>query len=50
MTYHPPFQDIEEGKNITSFNKLKGTWVYDLLKEGEWFGRTETEYKWYIDI
>ena len=46
MTYPPPFQDIEEGKCITSFNKLKGTWVYDLLKEGEWFGRTETEYKW----
>ena len=46
MTYPPPFQDIEEDKCITSFNKLKGTWVYDLLKEGEWFGRTETEYKW----
>ena len=46
MTYPPPFQDIEEGKCITSFNKLKGTWVYDLLKEGEWFARTETEYKW----
>ena len=34
MTYPSPFQDIEEGKLITSFNKLKGTWVYDLLKEG----------------
>ena len=31
MTYPPPFQDIEEDKCITSFNKLKGTWVYDLL-------------------
>ena len=46
MTYPPPYQEIEEDKCITSFNKLKGTWVYDLLKEGEWFGRTETEYKW----
>jgi len=46
MTYPPPYQEIDEGKCITSFNKLKGTWVYDLLKEGEWFARTETEYKW----
>ena len=46
MTYPPPYQEIDEGKCIKSFNKLKGTWVYDLLKEGEWFARTETEYKW----
>ena len=48
MTYPPPYMDISEDGCRKEFNNLKKTWVYDLLKEGEWFARAETGYSWPI--
>ena len=46
MTYPQPTMEISENDCRKDFNKLKGTWVYDILKEGEWFGRSEAGYEW----
>ena len=46
MTYPMPTMEISEDDCRKEFNKLKGTWVYDILKEGEWFGRSEAGYEW----
>ena len=46
MTYPMPTMEITEEDCRKDFNKLKGTWVYDILKEGEWFGRSEDGYEW----
>jgi len=46
MTYPMPTMVISEDDCRRDFNKLKGTWVYDILKEGEWFGRSEEGYEW----
>ena len=48
MDYSPPYMDISEDDCRKDFVNLKKTWVYDLLKEGEWFARTETSYDWPI--
>jgi hypothetical protein len=44
MTYPMPTMEMSEGDCRKDFNKLKGTWVYDILKEGEWFARSEDGY------
>ena len=49
MDYPMPTAEIEEEHCRKDFNKLKGTWVYDILKEGEWFGRSEDGYDWSLD-
>ena len=49
MDYPMPTAEIEEEHCRKDFNKLKGTWVYDILKEGEWFGRSEEGYDWSLD-
>ena len=41
MTYPMPTMEMTEDDCRKDFNKLKGTWVYDILREGEWFGRSE---------
>ena len=46
MTYPPPYQEISQNECRKDFNKLKGTWVHDLLQEGEWFARAENGYDW----
>ena len=46
MTYPPPYQEISQNECRKDFNKLKGTWVHDLLQEGEWFARAENGYEW----
>ena len=46
MTYPMPTMEISEEDCRRDFNKLKGTWVYDILKEGEWFARSEAGYEW----
>ncbi len=46
LTYPQPTMEISENDCRKDFNKLKGTWVYDILKEGEWFGRSEEGYEW----
>ena len=48
MGYSPPYMDISEDDCRKDFVNLKKTWVYDLLKEGEWFARTKTSYDWPI--
>ena len=57
MTYPPPYMEISEKECRRDFIDLKKTWVYDLLKEGEWFARSEEGYdypliykgsQWYI--
>ena len=48
MDYSPPYMYISEDDCRKDFVNLKKTWVYDLLKEGEWFARTETSYDWPI--
>ncbi len=35
MTYPMPTMEMTEEDCRKDFNKLKGTWVYDILKEGE---------------
>ena len=44
MTYPMPTMEMTEEDCRKDFNKLKGTWVYDILKEGEWFARSEDGY------
>ena len=46
MTYPPPYQEISQNECRKDFGKLKGTWVHDLLQEGEWFARAENGYEW----
>ena len=46
MTYPMPTMEMTEEDCRRDFNKLKGTWVYDILKEGEWFARSEAGYEW----
>ena len=46
MTYPQPTMEISEKNCRKDFNKLKGTWVHDILREGEWFGRSEDGYEW----
>ena len=46
MDYPMPTMEMTEEDCRKDFNKLKGTWVYDILKEGEWFGRSEAGYEW----
>ena len=57
MTYPPPYMEISENECRKDFIDLKKTWVHDLLKEGEWFARSEEGYdypimyqgsQWYI--
>jgi len=57
MTYPPPYMDISLDECRRDFIDLKKTWVHDLLKEGEWFARSEEGYdyplmyqgsQWYI--
>ena len=43
MTYPPPYQEISQNDCRKDFNNLKKTWVYDLLKEGEWFAKGRDE-------
>jgi hypothetical protein len=49
MTYPMPTMEMTEEDCRKDFNKLKGTWVYDILKEGEWFARSEDGYEWPLD-
>jgi hypothetical protein len=46
MTYPMPTMEMTEEDCRRDFNKLKGTWVYDILKEGEWFARSEDGYEY----
>ena len=57
MTYPPPYMEISADECRKDFIDLKKTWVHDLLKEGEWFARSEEGYdypliykgsQWYI--
>ena len=49
MDYPMPTMEMTEENCRKDFNKLKGTWVYDILREGEWFGRSEDGYEWSLD-
>ena len=49
MDYPMPTMEMTEDNCRKDFNKLKGTWVYDILREGEWFGRSEEGYEWPLD-
>ena len=49
MTYPMPTMEMTEEDCRKDFNKLKGTWVYDILKEGEWFARSEDGYDYPLD-
>ena len=44
MTYPMPTAEMTEEDCRKDFNKLKGTWVHDILREGEWFARSEEGY------
>ena len=44
MTYPMPTMEMTEEDCRKDFNKLKGTWVHDILREGEWFARSEDGY------
>ena len=44
MTYPMPTMEMAEEDCRKDFNKLKGTWVHDILREGEWFARSEDGY------
>ena len=44
MTYPMPTMEMTEEDCRKDFNKLKGTWVHDILREGEWFARSEEGY------
>ena len=44
MTYPMPTMEMTEEDCLKDFNKLKGTWVHDILREGEWFARSEEGY------
>jgi len=44
MTYSMPTMEMTEEDCRKDFNKLKGTWVHDILREGEWFARSEEGY------
>ena len=46
MTYPMPTMEMTEEDCRKDFNKLKGTWVYDILREGEWFARSEEGYEY----
>jgi len=48
MTYPMPTMEMTENDCRKDFNKLKGTWVHDILSEGEWFARSEEGYDWPI--
>ena len=49
MDYPMPTMEMTEEDCRKDFNKLKGTWVYDILKEGEWFARSEDGYDYPLD-
>ena len=49
MTYPMPTMEMTERDCRKDFNKLKGTWVHDILREGEWFARSEDGYDWSLD-
>ena len=44
MTYPMPTMEMTKEDCRKDFNKLKGTWVHDILREGEWFARSEEGY------
>ena len=44
MDYPMPTMEMTEEDCRKDFNKLKGTWVHDILREGEWFARSEEGY------
>ena len=46
MTYPMPTMEMTEEDCRKDFNKLKGTWVHDILREGKWFARSEEGYEW----
>jgi len=46
MTYPMPTAEMTEDDCRKDFDKLKGTWVHDILREGEWFARSEEGYEW----
>ena len=46
MTYPMPTAEMTEEDCRKDFDKLKGTWVHDILREGEWFARSEEGYEW----
>jgi len=48
MTYPPPYMDISKRDCRRDYRKLKSTWHYDFLSEGEWFARAENGYEWPI--
>jgi hypothetical protein len=45
MDYPMPTMEMTENDCRKEFNKLKGTWYHDILKEGEWFARSEDGYE-----
>tara|TARA_R100001377_G_scaffold3265_1_gene1963 strand:+ start:524 stop:1747 length:1224 start_codon:yes stop_codon:yes gene_type:complete len=49
MDYPMPTAEMHEEDCRKDFNKLKGTWYHNILKEGEWFGRSGDGYDWSLD-
>ena len=49
MTYPMPTQEISDKDFRKDYGKLKGTWVHDILKEGEWFARSEDGYDYPLE-
>ena len=45
MEYPLPTMEISKKDCQKDLNKLKATWCYDILKEGEWFARSEDGYE-----